>query len=579
MSTNGFLSKTQEDNLDAKTSELAEASSRNTAAQKTIESLRRSTTEFQKLQDEFDVIKSERDSLAKKANTADHYREKVRALQHLEVEVKDLRTENSSLSQRSQSLDEARMQLSGQQKTIAELKKVLSSVEQISHDVEESKRRTEVELTFAKDRCVTLEDQHSKDQDTILELRDRLNGSDSGALVNTSDLNSELDINAKSRSDLMADISQLRVENQKLKEDDETRAENIMLKDKLEDAERKIKSSEHRYWGLQQEKLFLEAQLKNVTAGLIGDESEAYALMSERYNDAQNALLEAKETNRKLHIDYEDKMQELDTAKLELKLDGKSEEEQRKILARAGSFEVQELRNTNRNLQEQHTTLEKEARQYQTLLTASLLEKDDLRKQLSELKDITYENDKDIEDDEQIQAILKASKDGREEGAASVLEDHTEQLQTKLVQSRDKLAKRTEHIKKQNITINELQEKLKIMEAGDREATSRIKEEQVAEQTIADREEVNSLNREIALMTTAWYDLTSRLQMNNVVLQRRNDAPRSWLNKQRHLINTTTVNFLHLSRIVWTAKSNVEVTEGTMKPGTRFSDTLYALSV
>lgn len=48
---------------------------------------------------------------------------------------------------------------------------------------------------------------------------------------------------------------------------------------------------------------------------------------------------------------------------------------------------------------------------------------------------------------------------------------------------------------------------------------------------------IKSLQRENALIASAWYDLTSRLQSNHVVLQRRNEAPKSWLNKQRHLVN------------------------------------------
>jgi protein HOOK3 len=48
---------------------------------------------------------------------------------------------------------------------------------------------------------------------------------------------------------------------------------------------------------------------------------------------------------------------------------------------------------------------------------------------------------------------------------------------------------------------------------------------------------IKSLMRENNMIATAWYDLTSRLQSNSVVLQRRQDAPRSWLNKQRQLVN------------------------------------------
>lgn len=48
---------------------------------------------------------------------------------------------------------------------------------------------------------------------------------------------------------------------------------------------------------------------------------------------------------------------------------------------------------------------------------------------------------------------------------------------------------------------------------------------------------IKNLQRENALIATAWYDLTSRLQSNHLVLQRRQDTPRSWLNKQRQMVN------------------------------------------
>lgn len=51
-------------------------------------------------------------------------------------------------------------------------------------------------------------------------------------------------------------------------------------------------------------------------------------------------------------------------------------------------------------------------------------------------------------------------------------------------------------------------------------------------QEILEKENIN-LRRENGLMATAWYDLTRRLQSNNVMLQRRVDAPKSWLGKQR----------------------------------------------
>lgn len=48
---------------------------------------------------------------------------------------------------------------------------------------------------------------------------------------------------------------------------------------------------------------------------------------------------------------------------------------------------------------------------------------------------------------------------------------------------------------------------------------------------------IENLKRENKLMASAFHDLSSRLQMNSVVLQRREEAPRSWLNKQRKLVD------------------------------------------
>ena len=48
------------------------------------------------------------------------------------------------------------------------------------------------------------------------------------------------------------------------------------------------------------------------------------------------------------------------------------------------------------------------------------------------------------------------------------------------------------------------------------------------------KQEADNIRRENRLMATAWMDLASRLQLNNVSLQRRGDTlPRSWLGRAR----------------------------------------------
>jgi protein HOOK3 len=52
----------------------------------------------------------------------------------------------------------------------------------------------------------------------------------------------------------------------------------------------------------------------------------------------------------------------------------------------------------------------------------------------------------------------------------------------------------------------------------------------------ATSQDMASLQRENHLMTTAWYDLSTRLQNNGVSLGRRRQEPKSWIGKQRALV-------------------------------------------
>ncbi|KAL8791366.1 MAG: hypothetical protein Q9195_005904 [Heterodermia aff. obscurata] len=48
---------------------------------------------------------------------------------------------------------------------------------------------------------------------------------------------------------------------------------------------------------------------------------------------------------------------------------------------------------------------------------------------------------------------------------------------------------------------------------------------------------IANLERENRLMASAYHTLAGRLQMTNVVLQRHNETPNSWLNKQRRMVD------------------------------------------
>jgi hypothetical protein len=56
---------------------------------------------------------------------------------------------------------------------------------------------------------------------------------------------------------------------------------------------------------------------------------------------------------------------------------------------------------------------------------------------------------------------------------------------------------------------------------------------------VALERENDNLKRECSMMTMAWYDLSSRVQSNTVMLQRRSEVSKSWINKQRRAVNPT----------------------------------------
>tara|TARA_R110002003_G_scaffold1048_18_gene22322 strand:+ start:7748 stop:8101 length:354 start_codon:yes stop_codon:yes gene_type:complete len=66
------------------------------------------------------------------------------------------------------------------------------------------------------------------------------------------------------------------------------------------------------------------------------------------------------------------------------------------------------------------------------------------------------------------------------------------------------------------------------------------------------QQELENLRRENDLIASAWYDMTSRLQSNTVILQRRAEAPKSWLGKQRVAVGgaaSAVTHSSHLNRI------------------------------
>lgn len=159
-----------------------------------------------------------------------------------------------------------------------------------------------------------------------------------------------------------------------------------------------------------------------------------------------------------------------------MSLVGKDKLEALEELKKLCSIELVELREEYDELQKKMREAELELEQKKSLLNTVLLDKDELSLRNSQHKDILLEKERAIADLRTTIAALNGVGEGRD----SELEKRVLQLQNKLEDQREKMIKSREHIKKQNIIINELKEKVESGAALDEGA----REEVIAEQKV-----------------------------------------------------------------------------------------------
>ncbi|KAH0538366.1 hypothetical protein FGG08_005015 [Glutinoglossum americanum] len=573
-------------------SKLAQQHTESRVLYKTIEGLQVTVTSVQKTRDELDEIKVERDQLAKKANTLDKFKQKLREAQTLEHENKELQQTLEEIKNEQKTGDNARQELAGVKMMIQQYRSTVEKVEQDNHELLTLKRHLEIENSALAQKLSSNVEQQARDTELIQDLQEKIHDLEAGALPGRAtsiedDLDTELVYSDESKTDLKIEIAALKVEIQVLKESGGSGAKVVMLEGLLEDARLSRDKYLQLYLDDHQAKLVLESQLSAVQEGTLtegfatnghGERISTNKLdRSELFLKVRTALIEA-EANlseaRKRLSDTEEKLKitqrDLNTAKSDLSLVGKDERDALAGLRDRNTQDVIELKAEGDDLRAKVKSVQTDLEQHRLLLNYALVEKDATQKSLIDQKDKYHELEIAHKDFKATLDILNASYEGREEGQKESLDEHVAKLQTKVENYREKGAKRQEHIKKQKALIKEFQERLQRAEEGDRETMAKAKETLLMEQKVrwrgethhhhpdkpprkyetddthpkiqnAKQQELLNLQRENSLMATAWYDLSSRLQTNSVVLLRRNDPPVGWLKKQRHLLSAPTV--------------------------------------
>ncbi|KAI0541348.1 hypothetical protein GGR58DRAFT_17060 [Xylaria digitata] len=153
-----------------------------------------------------------------------------------------------------------------------------------------------------------------------------------------------------------------------------------------------------------------------------------------------------------------------------------------------------------------YNLLKDESEAMQKQLLAAFIDKDELRREA-----------------ELANRELQKAADGQ-----TVSTDYIKQSE-KMEKLRTRYKQLQQQYEQSDLKNRELERTLKAVRAGTEASAQKAQTDQI----------IKNLQRENTMIATAWYDLSSRLQSNHFVLQRRNEMPKSWLNKQRQLVNAT----------------------------------------
>ncbi|RMZ91208.1 hypothetical protein DV736_g1569, partial [Chaetothyriales sp. CBS 134916] len=160
---------------------IAGLESRAIAAETELEELRKANEllkvrveRTQKLQDDYDEIKIDRDRLSRKANAADKYRQKLEASANIEKENESLKEKITELQTQIRQSDIHSISTSDLQREIDEYRRLLPSIEQERHELNEMKKRLEMDFYTLEVRYHDSAEQLQRSQQTVEDLLGRL---------------------------------------------------------------------------------------------------------------------------------------------------------------------------------------------------------------------------------------------------------------------------------------------------------------------------------------------------------------------------------------------------------------------
>ncbi|EER29096.1 hypothetical protein CPC735_038020 [Coccidioides posadasii C735 delta SOWgp] len=500
----GFESRNrqQEDIIASQEARLIAAQDEIDTLRMSLESMRQKNERYQKLQDDYDEIKNERDQLSRKANAAEKYRQKLQVSQDFEKENQTLKIQVKDLKQQLMESDSNQRLSSEHSKELHKYKQLITQIEQDHHEIQNLKKQLEFDNHALNERLQGSDEQHSRDEATIAELRERireLEGLESPGTATPKDhgtFQRDLDEAGKREAQLNTEKEELRKELGKVKGNSESP----------------------------------ESDIENKTYRKLHEE---YATLRTKLSETESR---AETTER-----------ELSDARIDLGLVDKDKLDILNEIKESNASEIAKMRADWDTLQNRVRELEGKLDVSRTIVREVCSERNALRAARDEREEelrgedqvTLYEMKKLLEE---LASRINGTSDKPESSPLELLKEFADTTE----KSAENLTKRVEHIKEQNVLIKSLQERIEHYEdfSADLDEFRAAKEREAELMQVVQRQA-----REIALISSAWYNFQSRLQNQNAGGMARyhqrggangggmgSEVGRTWLVRQRAMV-------------------------------------------
>ncbi|KAI1323459.1 hypothetical protein F5Y16DRAFT_383577 [Xylariaceae sp. FL0255] len=487
--------------------------------------------------DENQELKAKNEELSKKANMADNLRKKVEANKGLEAEVISLRNDRMELTKTYDQLQQTNDRLETMKREIEAYAKKMQGYEMDIASMRDQKIILTAQNNELQIRVMELEQRSQVDEAVVKDLQEKMMMHDPSVILDDplaarpASLEDELSgssNNAISMRNL--EVQRLQAENAVLKSTIGSESDKGMLVQEMEDLRASRQAIQDKYNDILERFTVGQKQIDTLIQnmsdkGLVQTIQKCYDmapdtkwLMSDYFREEAYSNLRTQvlaEQGRSKHLE-----RQLEAVKEQLA------DKERAVLEARGDLNavekssvdaLTELKNTDGMLAASlRLELEVERRKFKLLkdeseamqkqLLAAFIDKDELRREA-----------------ERANQELQKAADGH-----TISTDYIKQSE-KMEKLRTRYKQLQQQYEQSDLKCRELDRTLKAVRAGTEASEQKTKTDQI----------IKNLQRENAMIATAWYDLSSRLQSNHVVLQRRSEAPKSWLNKQRQLVNAT----------------------------------------